>query len=171
MESIARSSFKENPIAIFFCFMVLCLGFTSNSFSQSVTRISIINEGCKTVKTGCKCKVSKFSCDPNIYMRQLEGEYRTTKSEANMSCFTLDLLVYGSKISLDSIYYSKIRNKDLLYIGGFIGGVYSRKKDVIELKLSFINRALNTSAPQDHVFALKYDITKKQFTDVKLHLN
>jgi len=84
-----------------------------------------------------------------------------------MGCFGLDLWVYNNKIALDSIYYLNVGTR-IYCILGDISGVYRKRKDVIALRLSFINRALNNSTPTDHTFLIKYDLAGNEFTDIRM---
>ncbi|TWF40532.1 hypothetical protein FHW36_104214 [Chitinophaga polysaccharea] len=167
--SIAKSRNIAGTYRKAICIAITICIFYSNVWAQSFTKeVKMIQEKCKSLITKCKCEISKFSGDRNIYLKQIRGDYRTTKSAADMRCFSLDLWVYGKKLSLDSIYYANIENDDLLYIGDFFEGSYTLSGDQIQLKLTFINSALNTSAPSDHTFLIDFDRSKKKFIQTKL---
>lgn len=170
MESIRKTSVAKKCTVIGAYILILLLEFVPKSWSQTKKRrIKIIDENCKNINSDCECHINKFSCDSNIYIQQLKGEYRTSISDANMPCFAVDLWMYGSKIRLDSTYYANINNKDMLYIGGLIEGTYQKINGIIVLRLKFANLAINTSATTEHVFTVKYSIAKKRTTELKLH--
>ncbi|RFS21189.1 hypothetical protein DVR12_17805 [Chitinophaga silvatica] len=137
--------------------------------SQKVnTQLKTVVVKYKDPKSGCQCEITRFNLDSGIYMKQLTGEYRINKEDADLKCFALDLWVYNHKLSLDSVYYSNVQNKDLLYIGGFIEGNYVKKENIVKLKLSFINEALNSSRPSDHTFTIEYNLVTHKFGKVEL---
>lgn len=148
----------------------ICLAFTSgdNFLREKRTSIILQESKCKN-KISCKyCMIQQFVCDQNIFFRKKEGEYRSIRNDADQGCFAVDLFLYKHKISLDSIYYGNIQNKELLYIGGFIEGTYLKQNDRIILNLSLLNAAINSSRPTTHFFVIQYNLKKNIVEKIKI---
>jgi hypothetical protein len=81
----------------------------------------------------------------------------------------LDLYIYKKKINLDSVYLLNFKNKELLYIGEFISGIYKKDEFIIDLELIFINPAINSSRSTTHCYKIKYDIEKNKILSIKFN--
>jgi len=154
---------KERLMICLICIM----GFVFRSEAQNRS-ISLIRKESESIRPDCKCTISRFSIDSNIYIKQLEGKYEITLNKRTATCFETDLLIYNRKISLDSIYYANIKNKDLVYNGLFNGGIYIKDKQIIKLSLDFLNVFLNSSTPSYHTFFIAYDLKKKKIIEAKI---
>ena len=166
----AKNIYYSNIKLILLSLVLMSLTSTSKDITQQSKGKDIVlkESKCKN-KLSCKsCVVQQFVCDSNIFFQKKEGEYRTDINDADQKCFAVDCFLYKQKISLDSIYYANIQNKELLYIGGFIEGTYLKQGDRIILNLNFLNAAINSSRSTTHCFLIQYNIRKKIVEKVKI---
>jgi hypothetical protein len=138
-------------------YIFICL--VSNSIGQlKDKKIILLRVKCYAANKCIECVIDKFECDSNIYIQKKEGKYATLRSDTDVQCFDVDLFLYKHKISLDSLYYASIKNKDLQYIGGFMEGDYLKERNHVSISLTFLNAAINTSSSTEHSFKLIYNI-------------
>lgn len=164
-----KNVWKREVIRLITLLAFLLIGFLNDAYSQVKCSKVILNKKKCNIQNGCKsCIISTLTSDTNIFIRQKEGDYVTLRSDAQQNCFALDLFVYKNIISLDSVYYANIRNKELQYIGGFIKGTYTKNGNQIVLSLTFLNAAINSSRTSDHTFIVVYNLKENNVDHIEL---
>jgi len=142
-------------------FFMMCVGSclsTTDKVDQNIKQTIVLKEvNCLEGKSPCECLNQVFKCDSNIYFIKT-GSSSPYKFDSLAFCFELKMKIYKSLIPLDSIYYSNIQNKSLLYMGEFLDGTYERKGRLLTLELSFLNMAINSSRTTVHRYEIVYDL-------------
>lgn len=171
MGNDVKNVWRREKMIIVSIFSLLFLACLNEAQSQVKRSKIVLHEKKCDAPRGCKeCTVATFTCDSNVFIRKKEGRYATLRSDAEKECFAVDLFIYKRVISLDSMYYSTIQNKELQYIGGFIKGMYSKKGNEISLSLTFLNAAINSSTPTDHTFLINYNLIKNTIDYIEMKL-
>jgi|GEM_PF-3103170 len=116
-------------------------------------------------KYGCSKLAFTFdTCIAIIY----KGNHDLTVSEDNYISTKTELKIYKATISLDSIYKAHVRNKSLPYFSQFYCGSYVVQGNILSLRLTFLNGAINSNKSTSHTYWVRYNIVKGNVVSLRL---
>jgi hypothetical protein len=123
------------------------------------------------IDSECNCINRTYKIIKGIYLEEFyidipcRLEYAFEKKSI---CQKLIMNFNNVKLDLQKVYLSKIENKELKYLPGFIVGKYRLKNNKISINLEFINEAINSQSSTSHTYLIEYDVSKKKILKVKL---
>ena len=160
-------------IKLLFIYFLLLLAFYSCREKRKYLHGNLVfqDKDCSVsyneVMIGCSCINHNCKFDTNIYIIE-QFSNSPLKFEKYSKCFSLVLNIYGTRISLDSLYHLRCRNKDLRYIPGYNDGKYLIINNILFLQMEYLNFGINSSHPTDHIYYVKFDLKKKKLINFEL---
>lgn len=146
-----------------FLFAAFCFSFsTINARHFEIGRKNFHRRSCiDSAKLACSCSLNELEIDKKILLKYIRNR-QSAFTVNQLHCLKTDLIIHASHISLDSIYFRKVKNKSVAYLPGFCEGVYDKKGNEILLEMIFLNSAINSSRSTLHKYTIKYSLETRK---------